>query len=237
MIHQFFIRVETVTLNPLKPQPSIPCPGEKGSGAAVPPTAGGSKPPAREESLLKQAVQPSSEGLLPLARPFEGRAARTGVVRSSGDAHRLLRVLLFLVLALSAPALARAQDVITDDEVNAIAQKLYCPVCENITLDTCGTAACDDWRYEIRLQLEQGKTEDQIVEDFVRRFGDRVVGTPVDPALRALSLYTPWLLVAAALIASGVVLAKRRSAASAVPLTATGASSRYAEQFEQDLSS
>lgn len=156
--------------------------------------------------------------------------------------------LLILVLALSAPLAARAQEdvqpgttrVVTDDEVNAIANKLFCPVCENITLDTCGTAACDDWRYEIRLQLEQGYTEAQIVEDFVRRFGDRVVGTPLDPTLRAISLYTPWLLVAAALIASGVVLMKRRTSkptlAAANGAAVSPARDRYADLFEQDLS-
>jgi cytochrome c-type biogenesis protein CcmH len=82
--------------------------------------------------------------------------------------------------------------------VNEIASKLYCPVCENIPLDACGTAACNDWRYEIRLQLEDGMTEQQIIDDFVARFGDRVVGTPQDPVLRAMALVTPWVLAAAA---------------------------------------
>jgi len=93
-----------------------------------------------------------------------------------------------------------APRTVTADEVNAIAQELYCPVCENITLDTCGTAACADWRYEIQLQLEAGFTSEQIKADFVRRFGDRVVGTPQDPLLRVLSLVTPFVLVAAGLI-------------------------------------
>jgi len=146
-------------------------------------------------------------------------------------------LLMFLVLALSVPSMVWAQDgiVVTDDQVNAIAQKLYCPVCENITLDTCGTSACADWRYEIRLQLEQGKTEAQITEDFVRRFGDRVVGTPLDPLLRAMSLYVPWILVAAALIGVAFVLLKRRPAQTPVVVQATDRS-HYDDLFEQDLS-
>jgi len=118
--------------------------------------------------------------------------------------------------------------------VNAIAHKLYCPVCENITLDTCGTAACADWRYEIRLQLESGMTEEQIVEDFVRRFGDRVVGTPMDPLLRALSLGTPWLLVAVALGAVAFVFRRRRT--EPIPVPATPApTTRYQDLMEQDI--
>lgn len=99
---------------------------------------------------------------------------------------------LIIVFLLIVPTIFAQQ--ITEDEVNQIAKRMYCPVCENIPLDACGTAACADWRYEIRLMMEQGFTEEQIRADFVDRFGDRVVGTPQDPALRALSLVTPWLL-------------------------------------------
>jgi len=110
-----------------------------------------------------------------------------------------IRAAAFLILSLMAcvgVVSAQPRTTVTDDDVNAVAQDLYCPVCENITLDTCGTEACADWRYEIRLQLEAGLNEDEIKADFVRRFGDRVVGTPYDPALRALSLATPVLLIA-----------------------------------------
>jgi cytochrome c-type biogenesis protein CcmH len=106
-----------------------------------------------------------------------------------------LLVALMLVVFTGA-AMAQTEPVVTDNQVNDIAKDLYCPVCENITLDTCGTAACADWRYEIRLQLESGMNAEQIKADFVRRFGDRVVGTPYDPVLRALSLVTPFVLIA-----------------------------------------
>ncbi|MFN8375096.1 MAG: cytochrome c-type biogenesis protein CcmH, partial [Anaerolineae bacterium] len=85
--------------------------------------------------------------------------------------------LLLVTLLIVYPTAAQQTDPrnVTDDQVNAIAHGLYCPVCENITLDVCGTAACADWRAEIRTMLEAGWTEQQIVDDFVRRFGDRVV--------------------------------------------------------------
>lgn len=125
---------------------------------------------------------------------------------------RMIRWLLIAALCLSAAAVL-AQDVpteVTADDVNAIAKKLYCPVCENIPLDTCGTAACDDWRNEIRLQLEAGMNETEVIADFVRRFGDRVVGTPQDPALAILSLATPWLVISAALVGVLVFLQRHR---------------------------
>ena len=30
----------------------------------------------------------------------------------------------------------------TDDDVNAVAKQLYCPVCENTPIDVCPTQAC-----------------------------------------------------------------------------------------------
>lgn len=125
-------------------------------------------------------------------------------------AARAMLALGLAIAAFAAVGSAGAQDtpVVTDNDVNAIAKTLYCPVCENIPLDTCPTAACDDWRYEIRLMLEDGFTSDEIKADFVRRFGDRVVGTPYDPVLRALSFLIP-VLAAVGVVALVVYLTVR----------------------------
>ena len=66
----------------------------------------------------------------------------------------------------------------TDDDVNAIAKQLYCPVCENIPLDACGTQACEQWRGIIRDRLAEGWTEEQIKDYFVAQYGDRVLAEP-----------------------------------------------------------
>ncbi len=158
-------------------------------------------------------------------------------------AKSLLLVITSLLLFVPVAAQENTSTV-SDDDVNRIAKKLYCPVCENITLDTCGTAACEDWRYEIELQLEQGKTDAAIIDDFVTRFGDRVVGTPQNPTLRALSLATPWLLIIAGFCAllytswrwwSNQDAAQQPVNAQSSP-TAPGASlSDYQAQLERDL--
>jgi len=66
----------------------------------------------------------------------------------------------------------------TDDEVNAIAHKLYCPVCESTPLDVCPTQACKEWRDLIRTMLIEGKTEDEILQHFVDQYGARVLAEP-----------------------------------------------------------
>jgi cytochrome c-type biogenesis protein CcmH len=102
-----------------------------------------------------------------------------------------------LFLALLMIRTASAQDpsptpqTITDDQVNAIARQMYCPVCENTPLDVCPTQACAEWRELIRDELAQGWSEQQIKDYFVQRFGARVLATPPASGLNWLVYVIP----------------------------------------------
>jgi cytochrome c-type biogenesis protein CcmH len=103
-------------------------------------------------------------------------------------------VLLLLTAFLIAPVQAFAQSEnppVTDDQVNAVAKQLYCPVCENIPLDVCGTQACQQWRDLIREKLGQGWSEDQIKAYFVQQYGDRVLAEPPRQGLNWLVYLVP----------------------------------------------
>jgi cytochrome c-type biogenesis protein CcmH len=149
-------------------------------------------------------------------------------------------ILTSVLLALSLSASAQAVTV-TDDDVNAIASGMYCPVCENIPLDVCPTQACQDWRDEIRVQLEAGATRQQIIDDFVARYGERVVGTPQDPFLRGLSLVTPWLIGLMALAAGVLTFTRWRGhqrgfvPAGNVPQSTEFPDDYYRQKLESDL--
>ena len=131
-----------------------------------------------------------------------------------------------------------ATQPITFDMVNKIARELYCPVCPNETLEACQTQACAQWRNEIANQISQGQTEQQIIDSFVRRYGDRVLGTPQDPALRALSLVTPFIIALLALLVGVFTFMRWRGrprseiapAADGIPV-----SDDYRDQLERDL--
>lgn len=107
-----------------------------------------------------------------------------------------------LVLLLAAPAaLAQAPTPIpglaqiSDDQVNAIAKQMYCPVCENTPLDVCPTQACIEWRELIREMLAQGKSEAEIKQYFVDRFGDRVLAAPPARGLNWLAYVIPPVII------------------------------------------
>lgn len=153
----------------------------------------------------------------------------------------LLYLLTLGAMSLFAVGMISAQESsVTADEVNVVAKKLYCPVCENIPLDNCGTAACADWRYEIQLQLEAGLTEQEIIDDFVYRFGDRVVGTPQDPLLRIISVSIPWLFTIVGSLSVIYILIRLQLKDSNYATTDSESndvsSDHYQNLLEQDLS-
>lgn len=88
----------------------------------------------------------------------------------------------------------------TDDQVNAIAEQLYCPVCENTPLDVCPTEACRQWRDLIRQQLTDGWTEDQIKLYFVENYGARVLAEPPRQGLNWLVYLLPPVIILAGAI-------------------------------------
>jgi cytochrome c-type biogenesis protein CcmH len=111
--------------------------------------------------------------------------------------------LVLAVLAVAIPtarAMAQEPTPVTDDQVNEVAGQLYCPVCENITLEVCATTACAQWRALIEEKLGQGWTPDQIKQYFVDQYGDRVLAEPPKRGLNWLVYFLPPLMIAAALV-------------------------------------
>lgn len=114
----------------------------------------------------------------------------------------LLLVLAVFILIPAGKAQELTPNAPTDNEVNAVAKQLYCPVCENTPLDVCPTQACAEWRDLIREKLAQGWSEQQIKEYFVDQFGDRVLATPPARGINWLVYIIPPL----AFIIGGVIL-------------------------------
>jgi cytochrome c-type biogenesis protein CcmH len=131
---------------------------------------------------------------------------------------------------------ARAQEPTpSDDEVNAVAKGMYCPVCENVPLDVCPTQACAQWRATIREKLAAGWSTQQIQQYFVEQYGARVLASP--PA-RGLNWLVYVLPPAAFAVAAYVLVRTMRqwSAAGrqAVP-PATASDDPYVARLEEEL--
>ncbi len=120
--------------------------------------------------------------------------------------QKLLLVFLAIFAGFYAVGVVYAQEgqpgYPTDDDVNRVAKKLYCPVCPNTPLDVCETKACEDWRAQIRDQLSEGWTEQQVVDYFVAQYGERVLAEPQRKGFTSLVWFLP---LTAVLIGVGIV--------------------------------
>jgi cytochrome c-type biogenesis protein CcmH len=103
----------------------------------------------------------------------------------------LLLSLLLIFAYLSVNPAGAQQATPSDDEVNAIARQLFCPICENTPLDVCPTQACHDWRELIRQMLAQGKSPNEIKQYFVDHYGARVLAVPPTTGLTWLIYVVP----------------------------------------------
>jgi cytochrome c-type biogenesis protein CcmH len=136
----------------------------------------------------------------------------------------LLLPALFVLSALAAPSGLAADAVPTEmDPVSAaravkLAEKLRCLVCQNQTIADSNAELANDLRAQIREQIAAGRTDDEILDYMVARYGDFVLYQPPLKATTILLWAGPGLLV----VGGAFVLLRnlRRRAQPDAPLSA-----------------
>ncbi len=117
-------------------------------------------------------------------------------------------VVLALVLALVlAPAIAQAReaaptaaDPALEARVMALADELRCVVCQSETLAASQADLARDLRAQIRLQLQQGRSHQEVRDFMVDRYGQFVLYRPPLQASTVVLWVGPFLLLAVALV-------------------------------------
>ena len=146
-----------------------------------------------------------------------------------------LALILFLMLVPPSSSAAQNDSPITDDEVNALAEELYCPVCENVPLDVCPTKACAQWRDLIREKMELGWNEKQIKAFFAEQYGDQVLAVPPRKGFNWLIYVLPPLVVLAGIVVVARVLRKpKNTAVNDLPIEPS-APEEIIDEIEKDL--
>ena len=135
---------------------------------------------------------------------------------------RLLGLLFALVLAL--PLQAReaaplAADEATEKRLVTISSELRCLVCQNESLAGSNAELANDLRREIRTMIRAGKSDAEITDFMVSRYGDFVLYRPPLKGSTLLLWFGPLLLLLVALVAMIRYLRWRASTPEATPLT------------------
>ena len=114
----------------------------------------------------------------------------------------LILVLLISNFAFAGEAMPLAEDPALEARLKAMSQELRCLVCQNSTLADSSAPLAEDLRKEIRAQMRAGKSDKEVVDYLVARYGDFVRYRPPVNNSTALLWFGPFLL----LIIGGFVL-------------------------------
>jgi cytochrome c-type biogenesis protein CcmH len=123
-------------------------------------------------------------------------------------------------VAAQVPADSKAAPLSADPALEArvlkIAEELRCLVCQNESLAGSRSDLAMDLRREIRALIKQGKTDQEIRDFLVSRYGDFVLYRPPVKPTTWLLWGGPFVLLAAGLAGLIVFLRKRKPAEEAL---------------------
>jgi cytochrome c-type biogenesis protein CcmH len=147
---------------------------------------------------------------------------------------RLILKMALVVAAVCAPQFALAQPadlrvgreaplMAEDPKLEArlvdISQELRCLVCQNESLASSHAELADDLRQEVRELIRAGKSDQEIKDFLVARYGDFVLYRPEVKPLTWVLWFGPFLLLVIAAVFLGVYLRQRRALAAPAPLS------------------
>jgi cytochrome c-type biogenesis protein CcmH len=133
----------------------------------------------------------------------------------------LLMLLIFLLPAMTYAGEAKdlAEDPVLEKRMVGLAEKLRCLVCQNESLASSRSELANDLRQEVREQMQQGKTDQQIIDYLVARYGDFVLFDPPMKRYTILLWYGPFALLLIGLAGLIWQLRKRKTKISEAQLS------------------
>ena len=123
-----------------------------------------------------------------------------------------MRILLLGFCVLVAFNLNAREAESTEQRIRSLEEKLRCLVCQNQTLADSPAELAVDLRRQVREQVKAGRSDEQILDFMVQRYGDFVLYEPPFKASTLLLWIGPFVLLAAAFAVLVAVLRRRRRA-------------------------
>lgn len=134
---------------------------------------------------------------------------------------------------LSVPAFHTLLADATDDRVRKIAHQLRCPTCQGLSVKESEAGFSLNMKSKIRLLLQEGKSEEEILQFFKERYGEWILRNPEKSGFNLILWFLPGVVIVLAALLLFFHLKKGRppeKKAAAEPL-----SDREKAQFESDF--
>jgi cytochrome c-type biogenesis protein CcmH len=135
--------------------------------------------------------------------------------------RRLLALLMALACTVAAgrEAPPAADDPVLEARLHRLSTELRCLVCQNETLADSRADLANDLRREIREMMKAGKSDREITDFLVSRYGDFVLYRPPVKSTTLLLWGGPFALLTLGVVVWFVLMKRRARRAEAAPLT------------------
>jgi cytochrome c-type biogenesis protein CcmH len=122
--------------------------------------------------------------------------------------------------AYAADAVPTEKDPVAAERAVRLGEKLRCLVCQNQTIGESNAELAVDLRRQVREQIAAGKTDADIIDYMVKRYGDFVLYQPPVKGTTLLLWGGPALLLLLGAFTMFRIVRARRRVADELPLTA-----------------
>lgn len=112
----------------------------------------------------------------------------------------ILFTFIVVVATLITTAFSYSQSI--DDEAREISYLLMCPVCQGQSVAESNSELAQDMRSIIKQKLEAGESKEEIINYFVDRYGESILGYPPVKGVNLLL----WILPALAVVMGGIAI-------------------------------
>jgi cytochrome c-type biogenesis protein CcmH len=120
-----------------------------------------------------------------------------------------------LLLGLSLPSAAEqvqmsAQDQLIEKRLTSLSEQLRCLVCQNQNIADSQADLAIDLKNQVREKLQQGMSDQDVLDYMVQRYGDFVLYKPPVKASTWVLWFGPFLLLVGGMFALLTLLKRRR---------------------------
>jgi cytochrome c-type biogenesis protein CcmH len=148
---------------------------------------------------------------------------------------------LFLIIFVSAIGCIREEDISLEQRSHQLAAQLMCPICDGQTIDGSNAQISQDMRQKVRELLDEGKTNGEIKDYFVLRYGEDILAAPEGSGFNLLAWVVPVFIVFGGVGIALLTIKNMRKAgiqaqSSPTPAAQNGDLSDFLAQVDRDLS-
>ena len=136
---------------------------------------------------------------------------------------KIFLLMILCALSFSSPsakdATLLADDPVTEQRLISISEEMRCLVCQNESLAGSRSDLANDLRREIRTLIKEGKSDDQIRNFMVERYGDFVLYRPPVKPITWLLWIGPFIILLIGVAVLFTYLRRRNSAVTTIALS------------------